>query len=310
MVRPFRFGVSAHRAASAAEWRDTARRAEDLGYATLLSADHLNDQLAPLPALAVAAAVTTTLRVGTMVLANDFRRPVVLAKELATLDLLSDGRLEWGMGTGWFPPDYEPAGITMDPPGVRVSRLAESITAIKALLGGEPTELDGEHVTLRGLAGTPRPVQRPHPPLVVGAAQDRVLRLAGREADIVSISPDIRSRQFGPFPPSRSVVEGIEHQLAVIRGAAGPRADELELSVNLMPARVVADPRPHLEKVAASLGIDVTQAADAPHVVLGTVDGICELLEARRARWGISYYVVGEPVMAEWAPVVERLAGR
>ncbi len=308
--RPFRFGISAHRAGSAAEWRETATKAEALGYSTLLAADHLNDQLAPLPALAVAAAVTSTLRVGSMVLCNDFRRAPVLAKELATLDLLSDGRLEWGMGAGWFPADYEPAGITFDPAGTRVDRLAETIAAIKLLFGGEPVELDGAHVQLHGLAGTPAPVQRPHPPLAVGASQDRMLRLAGREADIVSLSPDIRSRQFGPYPPSRTVTEAMDRQVGIVRAAAGDRADDLELSVNLMPARVLADRAAFAERVAGNVGVTPEEALASPHVLVGSVDDICDQLEERRARWGISYHVFGAQVIDEMAPVVARMTGR
>ena len=310
MTRPFRFGLSAHRAGSAAEWREIATKAEGLGYSTLLMADHLNDQLAPIPALGVAAAVTTTLRVGTMVLCNDLRRAPVLAKELATLDLLSDGRLEWGMGAGWFPADYEPAGIPFDEASTRVDRLGETIAAVKALFGGEPVELAGEHVQLHGLVGTPAPVQRPHPPLAVGASQERMLRLAGREADVESLSPDIRSRQYGPFPASRTVTEAMDRQVGIVRAAAGDRADDLELSVNLMPARVLGNRAAFAERVAGNVGLTPDETLASPHVLVGSVDDICEQLEERRSRWGISYHVLGAQVIDEMAPVVARMTGR
>src|SRR5262245_24248167 len=184
-TRPFRFGATASKAGSAREWRDQARRAEALGYSSLFLPDHFNDQLAPLPALAIAAEATSDLRVGTLVICNDFKHPAMLAKEVATLDLLTDGRVEWGMGAGWFPFDYESTGLSFDRPGVRVGRLAESITVMKALFGGEPFTFDGQHYSIKDLTGTPAPAQRPHPPLLVGAARERMLMLAAREADII-----------------------------------------------------------------------------------------------------------------------------
>lgn len=309
-ARPFRFGLSAHGTPDAATWRGIARTAESLGYSTLFVSDHMNPQLAPLVALSVAATVTETLRVGTLVLCNDLRHPAVLAKELATLDVLSEGRLEWGIGAGWLPSDYETTGIPFDGAGVRVGRMAETVTVVKGLFGDEPLTFAGDHHTITDLRGTPAPVQRPHPPLIVGAGRERLLRLAAVEADIVGVCPDVRSRQFGPFPPSRTVTEAMDRQIATLREAAGDRFDQLELNVTTLPAQVTDDRRGLAERASAGLGQTPEEVLASPHCLFGTVDEICEQLLARRERWGLSYWVVPTSQARAFAPVVERLAGR
>lgn len=310
--RPLRFGVAAHAVLDAATWRNTARRLEDQGYATLLLPDHTNPQLAPIPGLVAAATATTTLRVGTQVLCNDFRNPVVTAKEVATLDLLSEGRADWGMGAGWLPSDYENAGIPLDPPAVRISRLRESVRLMKALFSGERVDHHGEHYRVEGLTATPLPVQRPHPPLIIGAAQKRMLRLAGAEADIVSVSPSWDARQIGPFPPKVSVEEGTDLQLGWIgegAASAGRSLDDLELSLTIIPVIVTDDADAGFESAAPPNGLTVDEARRAPHILVGSVEQIAETILERRERWGFSNWVIPVEAAERFAPVAARLAG-
>jgi probable F420-dependent oxidoreductase len=290
-------------------WRQFARKVESLGFSTLCVSDHFNEQLAPLPALAAAAEATNTLRVGTLVLCNDFKHPVVHAKELATIDLLSDGRLEWGMGAGWFPPDYETAGLPFDRPGIRVERLVEAVTIMKGLMGDAKVSFDGNHYRITDLDGTPKPVQRPHPPLLVGAAQRRLLSFAAREANIVGIGPSLDGRSIMSRPALMSPAAATDRQLEWIRDAAGARFGELELQVVAFPFGVGVDVEKQAAQLGANLGLEPTDVLESPHVVLGSVDAICDALEERRARWGISYWVVPAGVIDAAAPVVERLAG-
>lgn len=307
-ARRFRFGVNPHGAADAAEWTAIARKAEDLGYATLLVPDHLNPQLAPFSALAVVAAATTTLRIGTQVLCNEFRPPVVAAKELATLDLLSGGRLDWGMGAGWLPNDVDALG-GMPAPSVRVDRLIESIGLMRSLFSGEPVRHDGEHYRVDLAGARPLPVQRPHPPLLVGGAQRRLLTFAGSVADIVSISPGLAARAFGPFGASMSVEANTDRQVGWVRAGAGERFADVELSVVAMPAKVTDRPREAAEEIAPNLGLTSDEVLRSVHVLLGSVDEICERLVERRERWGISNVVIPWGCADGFAPIVARLAG-
>jgi probable F420-dependent oxidoreductase len=188
----FRFGVQEHHAAGAADWREKARRAESLGYSTLYLPDHFSNRPGPIAALMAAAAATSTLRIGSLVFDNDYRHPVVLAKEAATLDLLSDGRLDFGLGAGWLKSDYEKAGIPLDSAGMRIERMEEGLKVIKGLWAGGTFSFSGKHYNVSELEGTPRPVQKPHPPILLGGGGRRMLTLAGREADIVNINFDLR----------------------------------------------------------------------------------------------------------------------
>jgi probable F420-dependent oxidoreductase len=306
---PFRFGATSGKSGSRTEWCELAREVEALGYSTLFLPDHFNDQLAPIPALATAAEATTTLRVGTLVLCNDFKHPATVAKEVATLDLLSDGRVEWGMGAGWYPFDFESTGLTFDKPPVRVSRLVESITVMKGLFAEGPFSFEGEHYRISELNGTPDPVQRPHPPLLIGGSRRRLLSLAGREADVIGMAPSTDSHPFGPRPPLLSVTESTERQLGWIRDAAGSRLDDIELQMTAFPALVGGDPVKRAEDLSNSLGIDVSEVLASPQILLGPVDEICDTLHERRERWGVSYWVVAAQVARAFAPIVERLAG-
>lgn len=308
--RRFRFGIQSFTAESGRAWRELAGKVEDLGYSTLTIHDHIGEQLAPIPALTAAAAATTDLRVGTMVFDNDFRHPCLLANEIATLDHLSDGRFEWGMGAGWFPRDYERSGLAFDPPGTRVDRLQESVAVMKGLFSGESVEFDGTSYQVQGAELSPLPVQRPHPPLLVGAQGRRLLRYAATEADIVGVGPSITTAPLFGQPPRQSPVRAVDEQLDWIRSAAGARFDDLEMNMVALPAAVVDDAEAVIAKLAGDMNRDPAHLAESPHVILGTVDEICDLLEARRERWGVSYYVVPPNALDNFAPVVARLAGR
>lgn len=285
-----------------------AKKAEDLGYSTLLVPDHLNPQFAPFTALTAAALATSTLRVGTQVLCNEFRHPVVTAKEVATLDVISGGRFEWGMGAGWLPDDFAATGIDT-PKATRVAKLIEAVTVMKALFAGGEVDHVGTHYTVRTGAASPVPVQRPHPPLIIGGAKEQILTFAGAAADIVSISPGLRARAFGEYPAAISVEDNTTTQIDWVRSGAGDRFDDIELSIVAMPVRITARPRVAAEEVAPNFGLTPEEALRSVHVLLGSVEEICDLLEARRARWGISNIVVPGHFADAFAPVVARLAG-
>ncbi len=308
--RPFRFGVQISRAESSAQWQEKARRAEGLGYDILLIPDHLGGQLAIGPALAVAANVTTTLRIGTLVWQNDLRHPALVAQEAATLDLLSDGRFEFGIGAGGsFPPDYEWTGIPFDPPGTRVRRLEESLRVIKGLFGAEPVTFNGEYYVITGYDGLPKPVQRPHPPIFIGGGGPRMLALAAREANIVGLLPAMLAAG-GQFQIEQSTTAAVADQIETIRQAAGARFAELELNILLQRLIVTDDARRASEELSREwTPLTPAQILDTPSLLIGTLDAIAESVRQRRERLGISYIVVFERDMEAFAPVVARLAG-
>ena len=295
--RRFRFGVQVIRATSGDEWRSLVRRAEDAGYATVSMSDHLFDQLAPLPALTAAAAATTEIRLTANVLANDFRHPALLAKEAATLDVLSDGRLELGLGAGWLADDYAQTGIPFDSPGTRIERLAEAVAVIRGLWADGPYSLIGAHYRIDGLDGTPKPVQRPAPPILLGGGGRRMLSTAARLADIVGIALDNRAGVIGgAIGPTD---EAARQKVGWIRAAAPDRWDDLELSV-----RVLTHDGP------GPLGIDGDDLARSPHALTGSVDALTDRLYRHRDELGVSYYVVSQAALEPLAPLVERLTGR
>jgi probable F420-dependent oxidoreductase len=311
--RPFRFGVQLSHAPTSADWSELARRAEDLGYSTLFIPDHFGSQLAPGEALAAAAAATDRLRVGTLVLDNDFRHPVVTAKEMASLDLLSDGRLELGIGAGWMTSDYDQSGIPMEPAGVRVDRLEEAITVLKGLFAPGAFSHEGEHYRIDQLDGQPKPVQLPHPPLLVGGGGPRVLRLAAREAQIVGVNPAIRSGRIDAASAQDGAAATTDRKLEWVREAAGDRYDDIEINMLIFACIVTDDAASAastVEAMAPAFGLEPAQLAQYPHAWIGTADEICERLEAGRERWDASYLVVqGPDAMAAAAPIVAKLAG-
>jgi probable F420-dependent oxidoreductase len=297
-LRPFRFGVVAATARSGEEWLSKARRIESLGYATMVIPDNLRYTLAPLPALAAAAAATTRLRVGTYVLANDLRHPVMLAKDVASLDLLSGGRFELGIGAGR--PDSADEnrmlGLPFDSGAVRVARLAESLGVLKALLAGQRVAAGGTYYPLQDAEVSPPAVQQPRVPILVAGAGRQMLKLAARQADIIALG-------LQPDATEALVAERVDW----IREAAGERFADIELNINLM---AVGDRVPY--QVKQRIGLDARDLAQRGSVaaVTGDTDQMCDLLLQRRERLGLSYLLVSDELMDVFAPVVERLAGR
>jgi len=310
-VRPFRFGVNVRSAGSAAEWAEKARKVEALGYSVLLVPDHLAELLAPFPALAAAAAATRRLRVGTAVLNNDLRHPVLTAREAATLDVLSDGRLELGLGAGHMRSEYEQAGLTFDAGATRVGRLAEAVVIVKELLEGKPVSFTGRHYRVSDHTIHPRPVQRPRPPVFIGGNAPRLLEVAAREADIIGLT-GIAFRRGGAEPDVSDFRAAIvDQRVALVREAAGARADRLELNALVQRVIVTDDRRKAARELATGRWAALTpdDVLASPYVLIGTVDEMIDDLRVRRERWGISYVMTHEPFMDALAPVVTRLAG-
>jgi probable F420-dependent oxidoreductase len=306
--RPFRFSVQASSASADTDWRELARKLEDLGYATLTAADHFDRQFAPVPALMAAADATTTLRIGSLVFCNDYRHPVLAAKEAATLDVLSGGRFELGMGAGWMTADYEAAGIPLDRPSVRIARLAESLEIVTGLLGGETVNFTGEHYSITNLVGTPSPAQSPRPPLLVAGGGRKVLTLAGATADIVGLNPGLAAGVIDGRAGPTATAAATDDKLSWIRAAAGDRFDELEIQTRIHVAMIHHD-RPALaESLAPVLGISPAEAMESPHALAGSVDECVESLLAWRERWGISYIGLSLDAAEQMAPVVAKLA--
>jgi probable F420-dependent oxidoreductase len=313
-TKPFRFGAQLARATSAAEWAGIAREVESLGYSTLFMPDHFDDQLAPVPALMAAAAATERLRIGTLVLDNDYKHPLVLAKEAATIDVLTDGRLELGLGAGWLATDYEQSGIPYDPPGVRVDRFEEGLAIIKGLLSDDgPVTFAGKHYTITDHEGTPKPVQKPHPPILVGGGGKRVLSIAAREADIVGINFDLRAGAIGVETGPSGTAAATDEKLGWVRAAAGDRFDAIELSITVFAAMITDDPQGLGAAMAPGFGITPEEALEVPHVLAGSLDQMADTLVERRERFGFSYVVFSSGFSPDtWrtmAPLVARLAG-
>jgi probable F420-dependent oxidoreductase len=298
-------------AASAADFREKARKAEALGYSTLFVPDHFIDHpLAPMPAMAAAAAVTDTLRVGSLVLGNDYRHPVVLAREAATIDLLSDGRLELGLGAGWMTADYEKAGLELDRPGVRIDRLEESVKIVKGLMGDGPFTFRGEHYTVTDLDGEPKPVQRPHPPFIIGGGAPKILGLAAREAAIVGVNANLRGGVAISDDAARSMTgAATDRKITSLRDAAGSRFDDLEIQSFVGFTTFTDDRQSLAEMMAGGFGVSPEEALETPVVLAGTLEQMIDDLHARRERWGMSYVVVGVDVIEQFAPAVAKLAG-
>jgi len=307
--RRFRFGAQISFAGSAGEWAAKAQRVEELGYATLCVPDHFDDQLAPFPALMAAAAATSSLRVGTMVLDNDYRHPLVAAKEAATVDLLTGGRFELGLGAGWLASDYAQSGIACDPPAVRIDRLEEALAVVKGLFSGGKFSFAGRHYTVTGHPGTPGPVQRPHPPILVGGGSRRILSLAGREADIVSVNFNLRSGSVGPQVGATATAAATAEKLEWVRDAAGERFDDIELSHSLYLTIVTDDREAAAGGLGSGFGLTAEEVLAMPNFAIGTVAQIADELERRRDELGFSYIVVGAECYEAMAPVVARLGG-
>jgi probable F420-dependent oxidoreductase len=291
------------------DWLEKVRKAEDLGYSTIAMPDHFGDQLGPVPAL-MAAAENSNLRVGTLVFDNDYKHPVVLAKECATIDLLSEGRLELGIGAGWMRTDYEQSGIPYDPPAVRVDRFEEGLQVLKGAFADGPFSFEGKHYTITNYEGFPKPVQKPHPPILIGAGGKRMLGIAAREADIIGINPNLAAGEVNIEVGRDGTAERADRKVAWIKEAAGDRFDDIEFNA-LVFIGIITDNR--LEQAgnfAPMFGLTAEEGLEVPNAFVGTVDEICDDLLARRERFTLSYYTLGEGLMESFAPVVERMTGK
>ena len=308
--RRFRFGVQTSGAGSRREWQDKARKIEALGYSTLYMPDHFLDTVhAPMVGIATAAEATESLRIGTLVVGNDYKHPAVVAKEFASLDVLSDGRVEAGVGAGWMKTDYDALGLPYDTPGTRIERLGEALTILKGAWSDGPFSLDGRHYTISDYDGIPKPAQKPHPPILVGGGGPRLLRLAGREADIVGINPNLRAGEVSPDAVQDSIAAMTKQKIEWVREGAGDRFDDLELQIRYFMTSLTDDRRALAEAIAPGFGLDPDVALESGVALVGTVDECCDLLTKRREEWGVSYVVLGDDQFEAFAPVVSRLAG-
>ncbi len=313
-MQPFSFLADAFDATSARELGERARAAEDLGVTTFILSDHLVPQLAPVPFLATVAALTERMRISAFVHNNDLRHPAVLAQELASLDVLSSGRLDVAIGAGWNAPEYHAIGLPFDPIKVRQARLAEAIAVLKGCFGPEAFSFNGEHYTITDYDAYPKPVQQPHVPFLIGGGGRSTLELAAREADIVGLAPRILS---GQRPDPRSMTwTATEEKIEWVRQAAGHRFGALSFNVypSQWPITVTNDLRGEVRKVIDRLrertGIELTEqeVIDSPHFFIGSIDRFVEKFSELRERLGINSFLVGS--LDELGPVVERLAGR
>ena len=310
MVKQFRFGVQIGGSFTPESFVEKAQRAKELGYSTLYFPDHFIDtELAPMVAMAMAAASTKALRTGALVFDNDYKHPAILAKEIATIDVLSGGRTELGIGAGWMEVDYTALGLPYDRPGVRIERLEEALAVIKGCYGTEAFSFTGTHYTVTDYQSIPKPTQ-PHVPVLIGGGGPRVLKLAGREADIVGINPNLRAGAVTADAVTDSLAAMTDQKVEWIKEGAGDRFDDLELQIRYFLASVTDNRQGFAEAVAPGFGISADDALEAGLALIGSVDEVCDLMQTRRDRWGVSYAVIGGDEMEMFAPVVERLAGK
>lgn len=310
--RRLRFGVELHGPFPGMNWHDTIRAVEDFGYSTVFLPDHFQDQLAPIAAMTAAAMISDRLTVGSLVLDNDYRHPVITAMEMATIDLLSEGRLEFGLGAGWKRLDYDQSGISYDEPKERVDRFMEAVEVIRALFGDDPVDFDGEHYTITGMVGAPRPHTPGGPPLLIAGGARRMLRFAGQHASIVGVNPSIHSGAIDADAARDALADRIDEKFSWVREGAGERYDDIEFNAWSRVTSVTDDPIGFARMIAPAFGIADDRAEDAlnsPITMIGTLDSLGEQLAMRRERWGYSYHVVVDEAAIEFAPVVAKYAG-
>jgi probable F420-dependent oxidoreductase len=300
-------GVQASGTTAGDEWRALAREIEDRGYHVLSVADHLDDQFATTPAVMAAADATSEIRVASVVHCNDFHHPVVLAKEAATLDVLTGGRFELGVGAGWMTTDYEASGIRFDRAGLRIEHLDEALSVIKALWSDGPTTFAGDHYRITGLDGRPKPLQRPHPPIFVGGGGRRVLSVAARQADIIGLNIDLRHGRIDATSGPTATAGATDRKLEWIRAAAGDRLTDIEIQTRIHLAAVTDDRPTIADAVAPVFGMSPEDCLACPHGLAGSVEEIVDQCLERRERWGISYITISLDAMRDFTPVVAAL---
>ena len=307
--RGFRFGVQVSKETTAKGWAELARRTESAGYEVLTMPDHFTDQLAPVPALMAAANATTTLRVGALVFDNDYKHPVVLAKELATIDLLSDGRLDIGLGAGWMISDYEEAGMPYDSPKVRIYRFIEGVAVIRGAMAEGSFSFSGDHYTITNYNGQPKPIQA-RPPLLIGGGGKRVLSYAAREADIIGINGTLTAGVVGPEALSTMTAESVDEKVAIVAAAGAHRINDIEMNIRTFFVKVTNDRAATVEGISSMFGVSKDMIDASPFALIGSVEECIEQLLERRERWGFSYTIVGAENIDECAPIVAALRGK
>jgi probable F420-dependent oxidoreductase len=272
--------------------------------------DHFDDQLAPMPALQSILDNTTTLRAGALVFDNDYKHPVVLAKELATMDVLSDGRVEIGLGAGWMISDYEQMGIQYDRAGVRIDRFVEGLAVIKGAMGPGPFSFEGDHYTITNYDGLPKPIQGTCPPVLIGGGGKRVLSIAAREADIVGVNASLHAGVVGPDAIASMTEEVIVDKVKIVADAAGDRIHDIEMNIRAFFVSVTDDRAGQLAGVAQMIGVEQSMVGNSPFALIGSPKKIAEDLVARRERYGFSYIIIASGEIEDFAPVVAELAGK
>jgi probable F420-dependent oxidoreductase len=323
MSKPFRFGLQAYAPNSGKEWRELARKAEASGFSSFHLADHIIgpgpalaatghpvQTVAAIPAMAVAAEATSTIKVGCRVLCVDYRNPVMLAKEVATLDFFSEGRLELGLGAGWLQGEYEAIGVPFDRAGVRIDRFEEVIALLRASFAEGELNIDTPHVHAVGFEAVPKPFTKSGPPIMIGGGAKRILTIAGREADIVSLNFNNSSGKLGADGIGSSTAELTDQKIQWIKDGAGARFDQIEIEIAAYFTIVTPDGEGTRAKMAPMFGMTPEVFAEHPNALIGSVDEICDRIVERRERFGISYVSFGASVIDAVIPVVERLAGK
>ncbi|MFT4864787.1 MAG: putative F420-dependent oxidoreductase [Ilumatobacter sp.] len=311
-TKPFRFGVQLSNAASGTEWIEQARKVESLGYDIATMPDHFDGQLAPVPALQAILDATTTLKASALVFDNDYKHPVVLAKELATMDVISNGRVEVGLGAGWMISDYEQAGMQYDRPGVRIDRFLEGLHIIKSAMGPDPFSFEGEHYKITDYNGFPKPVGGQCPPVIIGGGGPRVLKVAAREADIVGVNGSLHAGVIGPDAISTMTGEVITEKVAIVADAAeaAGRLDHIEMNIRAFFVSVTDDRAGQVTGMASLIGVEEQMIENSPFALIGSPSKIAEDIVARREQYGFSYVIVGPDELEVFAPVVAQLAGK
>jgi len=306
-LREFRFGVEMMGPFQGSTWAESARELESLGYSTMFAPDHIDEGYGPITAMATAAASTTTLIVATAVFAADFRHPAVLARELASIDLLSQGRLEVGIGAGYQVLDYSRTGVPMDEPRVRVDRMIEHVKVLKGLWGDGPFDFDGDHYRIGSLDGSPAPFTPGGPPIFIAGGGRRMLTFAACVADIIGVNPSLALSTERTASFLDAVPKNIDAKISWIKEAAGERFDQIEINSWLKHARVTSDSRGAADRLTSLWQAEPEEILASPFVMFGTVDEIVERLHTCRERWGYSYFTVQQPAARDFAPVLDRL---
>lgn len=309
--KQFRFGVTSIGAPTAKMWKEKVTRTEELGYSTLLIPDHFIEQIATIPALMSAASLTSSLRVGSIVCSNDFRHPILLAKEAATIDMLSGGRFELGIGAGWLKSEYDAIGIPFDTPGTRVARLEEAVQVIKSYFKGDQVIFEGKYYQInseKGLESIPVPVQKPHPPILIGGGGKRILTLAAREADIIGLA--LRTSALGTGPDPADIATTINQKIEWIKQAAGNRYNDLEIHIQTWAVMITDDRESSAKLLGKQFPLPPEILLNLPYLLIGSADEIIEQIEKYRESYGISYYSIFEQYQEDFAPVVAYLSSK